>query len=137
MAVLLFLQLFPCPELWVSDAVSHETPPLAGFLLMHCFNRRLRFPLRSPFTLFAIVLCSSLAGTALAGTALADDAPLPRDPGNVYGKYDNGLKYVIRKSATPPGRVSVWLHVRTGAINETDKQNGLAHFIEHMSFNGS
>ena len=76
-----------------------------------------------------------LAVAVLAAPAAAED--LPRDPNNVYGKFDNGLEYVIRHNANPPGRVQFYLHVKTGALNETDQQNGLAHFIEHMAFNGS
>jgi zinc protease len=65
------------------------------------------------------------------------DQQLPRDPHNTYGKFENGMKYIIRKNANPPGKVSIYLHIKTGALNETDRQNGLAHFIEHMAFNGS
>jgi len=70
-------------------------------------------------------------------SATAADTPLPRDPNNIYGKFDNGLSYVIRKHANPPDRVALYLHIKTGSLNETDAQNGIAHFIEHMSFNGS
>ncbi len=70
-------------------------------------------------------------------TAPADDALLPRDPANVYGTLPNGLHYVIRHDADPPGKVSVDLAVRTGSLNETAEQNGLAHFLEHMAFKGS
>lgn len=65
------------------------------------------------------------------------DTPLPRDPGDHFGTLPNGVKFIIRHNANPPGKVSMDLHVRTGALNETDQQNGLAHFIEHMAFNGS
>jgi zinc protease len=62
---------------------------------------------------------------------------LPRDPNNIYGKFDNGMAYIVRKNANPPGKVALNLHVKTGSINESEQQNGLAHFIEHMAFNGS
>jgi zinc protease len=71
------------------------------------------------------------------GAGTSADQPLPRDPNNVYGQFDNGVKYIIRKNANPPGKVALYLHVRTGALNETDAQNGLAHFLEHMAFKGS
>src|ERR1019366_8982075 len=71
------------------------------------------------------------------GDGTSADQPLPRDPNNVYGQFDNGVKYIIRKNANPPGKVALYLHVRTGALNETDAQNGLAHFLEHMAFKGS
>ncbi|MCS7033247.1 MAG: insulinase family protein, partial [Phycisphaerae bacterium] len=72
----------------------------------------------------------------LAVCAAADE-PLPRDPANIYGQFENGLKYIIRQNPNPPGRAEMYLHVRTGATNETEEQNGLAHFLEHMAFNGS
>jgi len=77
-----------------------------------------------------------LAG-AFAAMPVHADEMLPKDDNNVYGMFDNGFKYIIRKHANPPGRVALYLHVKTGALNETDKQNGIAHFLEHMAFNGS
>ncbi|MGE3165943.1 MAG: M16 family metallopeptidase [Planctomycetota bacterium] len=62
---------------------------------------------------------------------------LPRDEANRYGTLENGLRYVIRTSTNPPERVAAYLHIRSGALNETSAQNGLAHFLEHMAFNGS
>jgi zinc protease len=64
-------------------------------------------------------------------------APLPQDDRNVYGKLDNGVRYIIRQHSNPPGRVVVYLHVATGSLNETDAQDGLAHYLEHMAFNGT
>ncbi|MCG3138648.1 MAG: hypothetical protein HJJLKODD_02514 [Phycisphaerae bacterium] len=68
--------------------------------------------------------------------AMADEA-LPQDPNNVYGQLDNGMHYIIRKNVNPPGRVAMYIHIKTGALNETDQQNGMAHFLEHLAFNGS
>src|SRR5256885_883576 len=81
------------------------------------------------------LVCTLCLLLAARGTR-ADEA-LPQDDHNVYGQLDNGVKYIIRPNANPPGRVACYLHVKTGALNETDQQNGLAHFIEHMAFNGS
>src|SRR5688572_20806523 len=81
------------------------------------------------------LLLTALLLTA-APVALAEDK-LPRDPNNVYGQFDNGMQYIVRKNANPPGKVALYLHIKTGALNETAKQNGLAHFLEHMAFNGS
>ncbi len=71
-----------------------------------------------------------------SATARADEL-LPTDPALVTGQLENGLRYIIRQHATPPGHLSVWLHVDSGSLNETDKQRGLAHYLEHMAFNGS
>ena len=69
--------------------------------------------------------------------AQADDQPLPTDPALVTGQLDNGLRYIVRKHAVPPGRATVWIHISSGSLNETDRQRGIAHFLEHMAFNGS
>ncbi|MDE0208060.1 MAG: insulinase family protein [Candidatus Tectomicrobia bacterium] len=86
-----------------------------------------------------------LAGVVLFGlllsvgtTAQLDlDAPLPVDQAVRRGALDNGMAYWVRSHATPPGKVSFWLHVATGSLNEKDGQEGMAHFLEHMAFNGS
>lgn len=70
-----------------------------------------------------------------ASSALAQ--PLPVDPSLVTGELDNGLRYIVRKHANPPGRATVWMHLDTGSLNETESQRGLAHYLEHMAFNGS
>ena len=54
-----------------------------------------------------------------------------------YGKLDNGLTYYVKHSAAQPGRVSFYLLQNVGAILEEDHENGLAHFLEHMAFNGT
>lgn len=63
--------------------------------------------------------------------------PLPVHDGLVRGRLDNGLTYQVLHNATPPGRVVLWLHVSSGSLNETERQRGLAHYLEHMAFNGS
>jgi len=73
--------------------------------------------------------------TLSSGVAFAEE--LPEDPDLVVGELDNGMRYVIKRHAQPPGRSMVWLHVATGSLNETDKQRGIAHFFEHLAFNGS
>ncbi|MBE7467257.1 MAG: insulinase family protein [Planctomycetes bacterium] len=75
----------------------------------------------------------------LAGSAGAVDlnAPLPVDPKVKMGQLPNGMNYWIRQHATPPGKLGMWLHVGSGSLNESDEQRGLAHFLEHMAFNGS
>jgi zinc protease len=74
-----------------------------------------------------------LAGSASA--VLAD--ALPTDPALVTGTLPNGLRYIIRQHANPPERAAVWMHVSSGSLNETDEQRGIAHYLEHMAFNGS
>jgi zinc protease len=62
---------------------------------------------------------------------------LPTDPALVTGELDNGLRYIVRQHANPPGRAVMWIHMHTGSLNESDRQRGLAHYLEHLAFNGS
>lgn len=64
-------------------------------------------------------------------------APLPRDPAVRIGRLDNGLTYYIRQNGRPAQRVSLRLAVNVGSLQEADDQRGLAHFLEHMAFNGT
>ena len=63
--------------------------------------------------------------------------PLPGDPAVRVGKLDNGLTYYIRHNELPKGRAEFYLATNVGAIQETPDQDGLAHFLEHMCFNGT
>jgi len=63
--------------------------------------------------------------------------PLPIDPKVRYGKLDNGLTYYIRANKEPKQRAEFYIAQNVGAILENDNQNGLAHFLEHMAFNGT
>ncbi|NND07702.1 MAG: insulinase family protein [Saprospiraceae bacterium] len=62
---------------------------------------------------------------------------VPLDPRVITGKLDNGLTYYIQKNEKPEERAEIRLAVRAGSINEDDDQKGLAHFVEHMAFNGT
>jgi zinc protease len=81
------------------------------------------------------VLLGALLSCALVAQALAQS--LPADPSFLTGELENGLKYVVRQHANPPGRAAMWMHIHSGSLNETDRQRGLAHYLEHMAFNGS
>ena len=62
---------------------------------------------------------------------------LPTDPALVTGTLPNGFAYIIRPHKNPEGRVGIWLHVASGSLNETEAQRGIAHYLEHMAFNGT
>ena len=64
-------------------------------------------------------------------------APLAFDPLVVRGTLSNGLSYYIRHNEEPQGRAQISLAVKAGSVHETDDQQGLAHFVEHMAFNGT
>jgi zinc protease len=81
--------------------------------------------------------------TDLAGTE-AEPRPWPQatseiaaDSGAIFGSLENGLRYIIYPNSEPPKRVSLRLHISAGSLVEADDQQGLAHFLEHMVFNGS
>ena len=63
--------------------------------------------------------------------------PLPNDPAVKVGKLENGLTYYIRHNDQPAQRAEFWLATDAGAHQEEDHQDGLAHFFEHMCFNGT
>ncbi len=65
------------------------------------------------------------------------DAPMPLDARVKKGKLDNGLTYYVLPHKKPEKRAQIWLAVNAGSILEDDDQRGLAHFVEHMGFNGT
>jgi zinc protease len=69
--------------------------------------------------------------------ALELQTPLPTDPALHMGRLDNGVAYWVRSHATPPGKITFWMHVATGSINEDEGQEGIAHYLEHLAFNGT
>ena len=62
---------------------------------------------------------------------------LPNDPQTKVGKLDNGMTYYIRHNDKPANRAEFYLATHVGALQETPDQDGLAHFLEHMCFNGT
>jgi len=73
-----------------------------------------------------------------AGNVFSQQPPtLPIDSKVRYGKLENGLTYYIRANQQPKQRAEFFIAQNVGAILENDNQNGLAHFLEHMAFNGT
>ena len=83
--------------------------------------------------LAALLLAPPLAAHA----ALDLDTPIPIGPQVKVGKLPNGLTYYIQNNARPEKKLEMRLVVKAGSILEDDDQQGLAHFTEHMAFNGS
>jgi zinc protease len=97
-------------------------------------------------TLFATPLRAASLAVALLLLPLAvlrgadfphQSSDLPADPAIQWGKLDNGLRYALVRNAEPKGRVSARLAIKAGSFHESENQRGLAHFLEHMAFNGS
>lgn len=83
---------------------------------------------------FAVFLCTTCA------TAPREDTLSPQlglDPAVVSGTLENGLTYYIRPNSEPENRIVLRLAVDAGSVFERDDQKGLAHFVEHMAFNGT
>jgi len=89
----------------------------------------------SRLTLLALLaLAPSLA---VAANFAHEKSDLKPDPAVRWGKLDNGIRYAILVNAEPKGRASFRINLGAGSLMETDDQRGLAHFLEHMAFNGS
>src|SRR2546425_13014632 len=99
-------------------------------------TRTLRFITAS---LAALVLAASAAlnGQAQAPATYKLTDAVPFDTAIHKGKLANGLTYYVRQNTHPEKRVAMRLAIKAGSINEADDQQGLAHLIEHMAFNGS
>ena len=78
----------------------------------------------------------TLLSLLLLGASLAAQ-PIPADPAMRVGRLDNGLTYYICPNGNPAGCADFYIAHNVGALQEEDKQDGLAHFLEHMAFNGS
>ena len=86
--------------------------------------------------LVAFVMIFSCVWMTFAQKDLNLNDPIKADPNVTIGKLENGLTYYIRKNDYPKDRVEFRLAVNAGSNQETDAQQGLAHFTEHMAFNG-
>jgi zinc protease len=90
--------------------------------------------MKNPVFTFIFVL---LANSIVSQTALKLGDLLPLDPKIRSGVLPNGMKYYIKYNAKPEKRAELRLAVNAGSTMENDDQQGLAHFVEHMAFNGS
>jgi zinc protease len=84
-----------------------------------------------------LIVSALLVGIVGWCVAPLSAGPLPHDERILTGKLPNGVTWMYRQHNNPPGKMALLMHVRTGSLNETDAQRGLAHFMEHMMFNGS
>ena len=101
-------------------------------------------PKRTPLILLlsALTVATGLAAAPQrAVTSGPNDAPLtttiPVDPRITVGTLSNGMRYYIRANKQPQDRAEIRLVVNAGSVLEDDDQRGLAHFVEHMAFNGT
>lgn len=90
----------------------------------------MKFNFKTLFTAFAMAMVT------FTGFAQKPDE-LPADPQVRHGVLPNGLNYYIRHNETPKGQADFFIAQKVGSILENDDQRGLAHFLEHMCFNGT
>ena len=89
---------------------------------------------------FAKIVCSALiliSSAVMASAQQSQMPPIPIDPNVRIGKLENGLTYYIRHNELPEKRADFYIAQKVGSILEEDNQRGLAHFLEHMCFNGT
>ena len=86
--------------------------------------------------LMFLLLAAFAAGSAAAQPG-GMMAPIPADEALRFGKLENGMTYYIRHNEKPKGQADFYILHDVGAIQENDDQQGLAHFLEHMAFNGT
>lgn len=85
----------------------------------------------------AIVLSMMILMSISAFAQIDLNTPIPMDKNYRIGKLENGLTYYIRSNKEPKERASFYIMRNAGALLENDEQDGLAHFLEHMAFNGT
>ena len=92
--------------------------------------------------IFALPVSVQAKGRELAGVTRtapwnSETSDLEADSRIIYGKLPNGLRYAIRRNERPQNQVLIRMTLDFGSAAEADDEQGLAHFIEHMAFNGS
>lgn len=87
--------------------------------------------------LFLYLMCLLVIEGMFAQNDIDLKADVPFDDSFKVGSLPNGLTYYIKSNPYPKGKASFYLYQNVGAVLETEEQNGLAHFIEHMAFNGT
>jgi zinc protease len=105
--------------------------------LLSCAGKGRPAPAASPSERVAASAAAPAAPKAADPADLRATAPMPIDPVIRLGQLDNGLHYFVRAHGRPEHRASLRLVVDVGSVLEKDDQRGLAHFIEHMAFNGT
>ena len=100
-------------------------------------KRILQFKVLRGLLVFSLWLSVARLSAQDSGVWAHDSSDLKPDPAITFGVLDNGFRYAIMPNPEPPKRLSLRLYVDAGSLMETDEQQGLAHFIEHMAFNGT
>jgi len=112
---------------------------VAALLLAPSASSRILPKFKIPFTGHEAPATAELAQRSklAPGQWPQSASDIAADPDIRFGALPNGMRYALRKQSIPPGQASLRLRFDAGSLDETDAQQGLAHFLEHMAFNGS
>src|SRR6185503_10325005 len=102
----------------------------------HVYTKKLSLLIALILTVVTVTGAQQQAAKSTDGGALLKQ-PMPVDPQITMGQFKNGLRYYIRTTKKPEKRAELRLVVKAGSILEDEDQLGLAHFLEHMAFNGT
>ena len=107
-------------------------------------SRTLRFALITGVAGLSLALPNTALVQSLAAqeavkepTWAFEESDIEVDSGFTFGRLDNGMRYILRQNATPEGTALVRMRIDSGSLDETDAEQGLSHYLEHMAFNGS
>jgi hypothetical protein len=122
--------------------VGSKPTPIPGLSRLGLMDHRrvARFPvwwLAMNFRRFGLVALLLLARLTAAPSFPHEMSDLKPDPAARFGVLPNGVRYVVYPNKEPQNRASLRLLVLAGSLHEKEDQRGLAHFLEHMAFNGS
>src|SRR5215510_13803403 len=102
----------------------------------HFYTKKLSLLIALILSVVSVIGAQQQAARSIDGSSLLTQ-PMPVDPQITMGQFKNGLRYYIRTTKKPEKRAELRLVVKAGSILEDDDQLGLAHFVEHMAFNGT
>lgn len=110
---------------------------LQAIFLTNFIHKFLRFSMRKTFLSAFMLLFVLVATLNLEAKVTNLDEKIPLSPKVTTGKLDNGLTYFIMENKKPEKRAELHIVFRAGSVQEDDYQRGIAHFVEHMCFNGT
>ena len=97
----------------------------------------MRYFVRGALAVAVVAVLQTPAPAADAPAWPHSRSDIAADPAVMFGALPNGMRYAIMKNGTPKDEVSIRLRIGAGSLMESDAQQGLAHFLEHMAFRGS
>lgn len=98
---------------------------------------RMGVSLLAALMLAVLVLSVPAHATGAKGAWPQDASDLKADPSARFGVLANGMRYVVKRTANPQGTLSMRMRIEAGSLHENENERGVAHFLEHMAFNGS